>query len=82
MLILELLDDHRVALKAKKGEAADLRREMERLSTAGKMATEEISQLKVGLCHEVTTCSCREGKLARVREELKKGSEILEDSEL
>ena len=61
-----------------------MRQEMERLSASEKAATEEISQLKVGLCHEVTTRSCRKGKLARVREELvKKDSEMLEkESEL
>ena len=48
------------------------------------MTTEEICQLKVDLCREVTTCSSREEELARLREELgKKSSEVLErDSEL
>ena len=46
------------------------------------MTTEEISQLKVDLCCEVTARSSREEELARLREQLgKKGSEML-DSEL
>jgi len=49
VLISELLDDHQNAPKAKEGEAADLCREMERLSTAGKTTAEEISQLTVDL---------------------------------
>ena len=40
MLISELLDDHHDALKAKKGEVADLHRGM--VSVAGKATTEEI----------------------------------------
>ena len=72
VLIWELLDDHWDALKAKKGEVADLRREMEGLIITGKMATEEINQLKVDLCREVTARSSREEKLARLREELGK----------
>ena len=57
---------------------------MEGLSAAGKTTIEEISQLKVNLCHEVTARSSWEEKLARLREELrKKGWEMLEkDSEL
>ena len=50
----------------------------------GKMMTEEISQLKVKLCCEVTARSSWEEELTRLWEKLrKKGSEILEkDSEL
>jgi len=46
--------------------------------------TEEISQLNVDLCYEVTACSHQEEELTRLREELgKKSSEMLEkDSEL
>ena len=43
MLLSELQDDHMDALKARKGEVADLRREMEELSAAGKAVTEKIS---------------------------------------
>ena len=68
---------------------ADLHRGME-LSAARKAATEEINQLKVDLCREVTARSSREEELARLREELawlgeelgKNGSEMLKDSEL
>ena len=34
VLIVELLDDHRDALKAKEGEVVDMRQEMEELSAA------------------------------------------------
>ena len=64
MLISEFLDDYWDALKAKEGVVADLRRRMEELSVAGKAATEEISWLKVDLCHEVTARSSREEELA------------------
>ena len=57
---------------------------MEGLSVVGKIMTEEIYQLKVDLCHEVTARSRQEEELARFRKELgKKGSEMLEkDSDL
>ena len=55
---------------------------MEGLSVAGKTTTKEISQLKVDLCREVTARSSQKEELARLREPWKKGSEILEDSEL
>ena len=45
MLIFELLDDQREALKEKDGEVADLRRRIEELSVAEKAATEKISQV-------------------------------------
>ena len=46
MLLSELLDDHRDALKAREGEVDDLRWGMEKLSVAGKATNEEISWLK------------------------------------
>ena len=49
ILISELLDDHRDALKAKKGEVVDSRWGTEELSATGKAMTEEISQLKVDM---------------------------------
>jgi len=56
---------------------------MEGLDAARKTTTEEICQLKVDLCREVTARSTREEDLVRLREELgKKGSEMLEDSKL
>ena len=67
----------------KEGEVTDLCQKIEGLSIAGKTVTEEISQLKVDLRREVTTRSSWEEELVRLREELgKKGSEMLEDSEL
>ena len=76
---MELLDDHLDALKAKKGEVVDLLQEMGSLSATGKTTTEEISQLKVDLCREVTAHSSQEEELARVRQKLgKKGLEMLE----
>jgi len=70
-------------LKAKEGEVTDLCQKIEGLSVTGKTVTEEISQLKVDLRREVTARSSREEELARLKEELgKKGSEMLEDSEL
>ena len=60
MIILKLQDDHRDAMKAKKGEAADLCQGMEKLSAAGKAATEEISRLKVDLNHEAVVRSSLE----------------------
>jgi len=77
VLFLELLDDHRDTLKAKKGEVADLRWGMEKLSAAEKAATEEISQLKVNLCHEVASCSSQEKELVRLRKELARLEEEL-----
>jgi len=66
VLILELLDKHRDALKVKKGEVADLHREMEELSAAGQVATKEIRQLKEDLCREVKTRSSWEEELVRL----------------
>ena len=40
---------------------------MEELSAAGKVATEEISWLKIDLYHEVVVHSSREKKLAQLR---------------
>ena len=84
MLISKLLDDHRDALKAKEGEVADLRQEVEELSAMGKVATEEISWHKVYLDHKAMVRSSREKKVAQLRGEIaKKGSEMLKgDSEL
>ena len=84
MLLSELLDDHRDALKARKGEVADLRWGMEELSVAGRAVTEEISRLRVDFGHEVVAHSSREEELAQLRGELeKRGSEMLKrDSEL
>ena len=70
MPISELLDDHQDALKVKEGEVADLCQGREELSVAGKVVSEEISQLKVDLCHEVTACSSQEEELAWLRKEL------------
>jgi len=85
---LELIDDHRDALKVKEGEVADLHQGMEELSAAGQAATKEISRLKEDLCCEVKTRSSWEEELVPLQEELarlgeeleKRGSEILEDS--
>jgi len=76
--------------KGEEGEVVDLRQGMEELSVAGKTATEEISQLKVDLYHEVVAHSSREEELVWLTEELvrlreklgKKGPEMLKDSEL
>jgi len=57
VILSKLLDDHRNALKLRKGEAVDLRQRMEKLSVAGQVATEEIRQLKVDLGCEVVACS-------------------------
>ena len=46
ILISELLDDHRDALKAKEDEVVNLHRGMKELSTTGNATTEEISRLK------------------------------------
>ena len=84
MLLSELLYDHRDALKAKEGKVADLCQGMEKLSAAGKAATEEISRLKVDLSHEAVVRSSLEKELAQLSGELeKKGLKILKrDSEL
>jgi len=50
----------------KKGEVADLHREMEELSAAGQVATKEIRQLKEDLCREVKTRSSWEEELVRL----------------
>ena len=77
MLLSELLDDHRDALKARECEVADLRRKMEGLSATGKATTEESSWLKVDLGREVVARSSRED-VVQLRVELeKKGSEML-----
>ena len=60
MLLLELLDDHRDALKVREGKVIDLCQGMEKLSVAKKAATEEISRLKVYLSCEVVARSSRE----------------------
>ena len=83
MLLSELLDDHRDALKAREGGIVDLHRRMEELSAAGKAATEEISRLKVDLNHEVVAYSSQKEEVMQLRGKLEKGSEILKmDSEL
>ena len=66
VLISELLDEHRDALKAKEGEVADLYRGMEELSAAGQVATKEIRRLKEDLCCEVKTRSSWEEELVRL----------------
>ena len=67
MLISELLDDHKKALKKKEGEVIDLHRGMEELSSAGKVTTEEISRLKTNLDHEAVVHSSREKTLEQLR---------------
>ena len=66
VLISELLDEHRDALKAKEGEVADLCRGKEELSAAGKAVTEEISRLKEDLCQEVRARSSQKEELVRL----------------
>ena len=63
VLLSELLDDHRDALKEREGEVSDLRQGMEELNAAGKAATEEISRLKVDWGREVVAHSSREEEL-------------------
>jgi len=84
VFLLELLDDHQDALKAREGEVADLCRGMEELSVAEKAVTKEISRLKVDLGREMVTRSSQKEKLVQLRGELeKKGSKMLKrDSEL
>ena len=73
VLISELLDYQRDALKVKEGEMADLRRGMEELSAARKAAIEEICQLKEDLCHEVRARSSREEELVQLGKSWEKG---------
>ena len=78
VLLSELLDDHRDALKARKGEVSDLRRRMEELSAAEQIATEEIGLLRENLSREVAARLSREEELVLLKGELeKKGSEVL-----
>ena len=73
MLIFELLDDHREALR--EGRIDELLREVEKLNVAGEAATALIIQLRADLNHEVVVHSSRE-ELERLRVELEKGSEV------
>jgi len=82
------LEDHQDALKVKEDKLADFCWGEEELSAVGKAATEEISQLKEDLCHEVRACLSQE-ELMRLRgnwrdsgKSWKKGFKVLKDSEL
>jgi len=84
VLLSELLDDHRDALKARKGEVSDVRRRMEDLSAVWQAANEEIGRLKEDLSREVAARLSRKEEVVHLRGEVdKKGSEMLKrDSEL
>ena len=84
VLLSELLDDHRDALKVREGKVFDLHLRMEELSAAGQAVTKEIGQLKENLSHEVAARLSYEEEVVRLKGKLeKKGSDVQKrDSEL
>jgi len=67
LLLSELLDDHRDALKAREGKVSDLCRRIEGLSSVGQAASKEIGRLKEDLGCEVAAHLSREEEVAQLR---------------